>query len=62
MAVVGLGRISLYKPRGTYQIIFEYIEPKGIGALQVAFEQLKAKLRSLRAMLRTASTSSVRPL
>jgi len=44
MAVVGLGRISLYKPRGTYQIIFEFIEPKGIGALQVAFEQLKAKL------------------
>lgn len=44
MAVTGLGRISLYKPRGTYQIIFEYIEPQGIGALQVAFEQLKAKL------------------
>lgn len=44
MAVVGLGRINVYKPRGTYQIIFEYLEPKGIGALQVAFEQLKAKL------------------
>ncbi len=44
MAVTGLGRISLYKPRGTYQIIFEYLEPRGIGALQVAFEQLKSKL------------------
>lgn len=44
MAVTGLGRISLYKPRGTYQVIFEYLEPKGVGALQVAFEQLKAKL------------------
>ncbi len=44
MSVVGLGRISLYKPRGSYQIILEYLEPKGIGALQIAFEQLKAKL------------------
>ena len=44
MSIVGLGRISLYKQRGTYQIIFEYLEPKGIGALQIAFEQLKAKL------------------
>ena len=44
MAVTGLGRISLYKPRGTYQVIFEYLEPQGIGALQVAFEQLKARL------------------
>jgi len=44
MSVTGLGRISLYKPRGTYQVIFEYLEPKGIGALQVAFEQLKARL------------------
>ncbi len=46
MAVTGLGRISLYKPRGTYQIIFEYLEPRGVGALQVAFEQLKSRLSS----------------
>ncbi|MFO7963560.1 MAG: exodeoxyribonuclease VII large subunit [Desulfobacterales bacterium] len=44
ITIVGLGRISAYEPRGTYQIIFEYIEPKGIGALQVAFEQLKRRL------------------
>ncbi len=42
--VSGLGRISLYEPRGTYQIIFEYIEPEGIGAIQFAFEQLKQRL------------------
>ena len=42
--IVGLGRISVYEPRGAYQIILEYIEPKGIGALQIAFEQLKARL------------------
>ena len=44
LGIVGLGRISVYEPRGTYQVILEYIEPKGIGALQIAFEQLKAKL------------------
>ena len=31
-------------PRGTYQVIFEYIEPQGVGALQIAFEKLKQKL------------------
>lgn len=44
MQIVGLGRISLYEPRGTYQLILEYLEPKGVGALQVAFEQLKNRL------------------
>ena len=44
MNVTGLGRISLYAPRGSYQIIFEYLEPKGIGEMQIAFEQLKTRL------------------
>lgn len=44
LTVTGLGRISVYPPRGTYQIIFEFIEPKGAGALQLAFEQLKNRL------------------
>jgi exodeoxyribonuclease VII large subunit len=44
MNLIGLGRISVYEPRGTYQIIFEYIEPRGVGELQVAFEQLKKRL------------------
>ncbi|MFZ3048928.1 MAG: exodeoxyribonuclease VII large subunit [Desulfatirhabdiaceae bacterium] len=42
--IVGMGRISVYSPRGTYQIILEYMEPKGIGALILAYEQLKARL------------------
>jgi exodeoxyribonuclease VII large subunit len=42
--VVGLGRLSVYPPRGAYQIILEYLEPAGAGALQQAFEALKAKL------------------
>ncbi|AQV01231.1 MULTISPECIES: exodeoxyribonuclease VII large subunit [Desulfococcus] len=44
MSIVGLGRISVYEPRGSYQIIFEYLEPRGIGELQIAFEQLKSGL------------------
>ncbi|MBW2193106.1 MAG: exodeoxyribonuclease VII large subunit [Deltaproteobacteria bacterium] len=44
MSITGLGRIAVYEPRGTYQIILEYLEPEGIGAIQLAFEQLKARL------------------
>jgi len=44
MRITGMGRLSVYEPRGTYQIILEYLEPSGIGALQVAFEKLKAQL------------------
>ncbi len=38
------GRITVYEPRGVYQIIVERVEPIGSGALQLAFEQLKEKL------------------
>ncbi len=41
MKIKGVGRISLYEPRGVYQVIFEHIEPYGLGELQAAFEQLK---------------------
>lgn len=44
LEVVAYGRVSVYEPRGEYQLILESVEPKGIGALQLAFEQLKAKL------------------
>ncbi len=44
LSVIGLGRVSVYEPRGTYQMIFEYLEPKGIGGLQIAFEKLKRQL------------------
>lgn len=46
LSITGLGRISVYKPRGNYQIIFEFMEPKGIGALQLTFEQLKNRLEA----------------
>jgi exodeoxyribonuclease VII large subunit len=44
MLVTARGRISLYEPRGEYQLVIDYMEPKGVGALQLAFEQLKARL------------------
>jgi exodeoxyribonuclease VII large subunit len=37
-------RVSLYEGRGEFQLIVEYLEPAGAGALQAAFEQLKARL------------------
>jgi exodeoxyribonuclease VII large subunit len=44
MQVICRGRVSVYEPRGEYQIIIEYVEPKGVGALQKAYEDLKARL------------------
>jgi len=44
MSVTGIGRISVYELRGNYQIILEYLEPEGRGAIQLAFEQLKKQL------------------
>jgi exodeoxyribonuclease VII large subunit len=46
MQVVLRGRVTIYEDRGELQISAEYLEPKGVGALQVAFEQLKAKLEA----------------
>lgn len=44
MGLVVRGRVSLFEPRGEYQLIMEYLEPQGIGALQLAFSQLKERL------------------
>ncbi len=46
MEVVVKGKITVYEPRGNYQIFCEIMEPVGLGALQMAFEQLKAKLKA----------------
>lgn len=44
LQVIVRGRLTVYEPRGEYQIVLDTVEPKGIGALQLAFEQLKARL------------------
>lgn len=46
MHIVLRGRVTVYEGRGELQLSAEYLEPKGAGALQVAFEQLKAKLEA----------------
>src|SRR5436190_4305217 len=46
MQIVLRGRVTIYEDRGELQISAEYLEPKGAGALLVAFEQLKAKLEA----------------
>jgi len=42
--VIARGRVSLYEPRGEYQLIVDHLEEAGVGALQREFERLKAKL------------------
>jgi exodeoxyribonuclease VII large subunit len=44
--VAAYGRLSVYEPRGEYQMVVERMEPQGLGALQLAFEQLKRKLEA----------------
>lgn len=44
LAVLVYGNVTLYEKRGEYQISAEFMEPKGLGALQLAFEQLKERL------------------
>jgi exodeoxyribonuclease VII large subunit len=42
--VVARARVSVYDPKGEYQIVCEHLEPEGLGALQLAFDQLKERL------------------
>jgi exodeoxyribonuclease VII large subunit len=46
LRVVARGQISCYEPKGEYQLICEHMEPHGLGALQLAFDQLKKKLHA----------------
>ena len=44
LRVVARGAVSVYDPKGEYQIVCEHLEPEGVGARQIAFEQMKARL------------------
>jgi exodeoxyribonuclease VII large subunit len=46
MHVIARGRLSLYEVKGEYQLVCDTLEPKGLGALQAAFEQLKRRLQA----------------
>ena len=44
--VIARGRLALYGPKGEYQLLCDHLQPHGLGALQLAFEQLKKKLKA----------------
>jgi exodeoxyribonuclease VII large subunit len=44
MEIICCGHLDVYAPRGSYQLIIEQIEPKGIGALELALRQLRERL------------------
>lgn len=44
LEVVAFGAVEVYAPRGTYQLVIRHLQPKGLGALELAFRQLKEKL------------------
>src|SRR5881296_746349 len=46
MLVRARGRLSVYEPKGEYQLLADSLEPVGAGALQLAFEQTKARLQA----------------
>lgn len=46
MRVIVRGRVSVYEPSGQYQFYVEEMQPDGLGALNLAFEQMKAKLEA----------------
>jgi exodeoxyribonuclease VII large subunit len=46
LEVIAFGQITVYERRGNYQIVLEEMQPKGVGALQLAFEKLKRKLEA----------------
>lgn len=47
MEVIAFGRLTVYAPRGEYQLSIEQLHPKGIGGLELAFRQLREKLTKL---------------
>jgi exodeoxyribonuclease VII large subunit len=44
IGLIARGRLTVYDQRGDYQLLVEYLEPQGLGALQLAFQQLKERL------------------
>lgn len=47
LSIICRGAIEVYPPRGTYQIVVDKVQPKGIGQLQLAFQELHKKLAKL---------------
>jgi len=58
MKVIVRGRVAIYEPRGEYQVVLDYMEPLGVGALALAFEQLKKKLAAEGILMRASRSLS----
>ena len=61
LSVMAFGAVEVYAQRGEYQLVVELLEPRGLGALQLAFEQLKERLAGRRP-LRRAPQAAAAPL
>jgi exodeoxyribonuclease VII large subunit len=48
LRVLCQARVTVYEPRGEYQLLVDFMEPRGLGALQLAYEQLKRRLAAER--------------
>lgn len=46
MSVLGLGKLDVYGPRGSYQVVLQRLEPQGLGPLQIAFRKLFSRLEA----------------
>ncbi|MGE5498317.1 MAG: exodeoxyribonuclease VII large subunit, partial [Syntrophothermus sp.] len=46
MKIIASGRLSVYPPRGSYQLDVRHMKPAGVGDLQTAFEKMKQKLKA----------------
>ena len=44
LEVVCFGHLDVYAPRGSYQLVVEQVQPRGVGALELALRQLREKL------------------
>ena len=60
LQVLAFGGLEVYAQRGEYQLVVELLEPQGLGALQLAFEQLKERLRGRGAVRRRAASARCR--
>ena len=58
LKVVARGKISVYEPKGEYQLVCGHLEPQGLGALQLAFDQLKKRLQEEGLFDRRAQTGA----
>ena len=61
LRVVARGRVTVYDPKGEYQLVCEHFEPEGLGARQLAFDQLKQRLSRKKGCSTSAASARCLP-